>query len=151
ISHDNPVAQMINHRGFSHSLLVLTALSCFLGWLAKRLRWHGDGQDYGRLLLTIWLILFTHPILDAFTSYGTQLWWPFRPIPASWSSVFIIDAFYTLPLFLGVVIALIIGPRPGMRRTLGWLLVAGAAYLLASLGAKQWAEARIERLLSEQG
>ena len=151
IRHGDPLSQMINHRGFSHSLLVLTAFSCFLSWLAKRLRLHDDGQEYGRLLLTIWLILFTHPILDAFTSYGTQLWWPFRPVPASWSSVFIIDPFYTLPLFIGVVIALIVGPRPRMRKALCWLLLIGAGYLLASLGAKQWAEARVERMLSESG
>ena len=151
ITHDNPLSQMINHRGFSHSLLVLTAFSCFLGWLARRLRLHDDGREYGRLLLTIWLVLFTHPLLDAFTSYGTQLWWPFRPVPASWSSVFIIDPFYTLPLLAGVVVALIIGPRPGMRRALSWLLIIGGGYLLASLGAKQWAEARMDRLLSERG
>lgn len=151
IRHADPLSQMINHRGFSHSLLVLTAFSCILGWLAKRMRIHEDGQDYGRLLLTIWLILFTHPILDAFTSYGTQLWWPFRPVPASWSSVFIIDPFYTLPLLLGVMITLFTGPKPGMRKTLTGLMVIGLAYLIASLGAKHWAESRVHDMLVQRG
>src|SRR5690554_3991388 len=151
IDYGNPLAQMINHRGFSHSLFVLTGLSFLLVWLARRLRLQADGRGYGRLWLTIWLVLVTHPLLDAFTSYGTQLWWPLRPTPASWSSVFIIDPFYTLPLLGGVLIALAVGPRPRVSRALGWLLIVGAGYLLASLAAKHWAENRVQNMLAEQG
>lgn len=151
IDYGHPLAQMINHRGFSHSLFVLTGVSFLLAWLARRFRLHADGQGYGRLLLTILLILITHPVLDAFTSYGTQLWWPLRPTPASWSSIFIIDPFYTLPLLAGVLIALVAGMRPAMSRAFGWLLLLGASYLLASLAAKQWAEHRVNDMLAEQG
>ena len=151
INYGDPIAQMINHRGFSHSLFVLTGLSFLLAWLAKRFRLHRDDQGYGRLLLTIWLILFTHPLLDAFTSYGTQLWWPMRPTPASWSSIFIIDPCYTLPLLFGVLLALITGPRPAVSRGLGVLLLISAGYLGASQVAKNWAENRVADLLAEQG
>ncbi|XOT98672.1 metal-dependent hydrolase, partial [Alcaligenes pakistanensis] len=44
--------------------------------------------------------LITHPLLDAFTSYGTQLLWPLAATPATWSSIFIIDPLYTLPLLI---------------------------------------------------
>jgi inner membrane protein len=37
------------------------------------------------------LVLLTHPLLDSFTSYGTQLFWPLMPTPTAWSSIFIID------------------------------------------------------------
>lgn len=151
IDYGDPLSQMINHRGFSHSLFVLTGLSFLLAWLARRIRLHKDGREYGRLLLTIWLILITHPILDAFTSYGTQLWWPLRPTPASWSSVFIIDPFYTVPLAAGVFLALAVGLRPAMRRALACLLVVGAGYLLASQAAKHWAEHRVRDMLVDQG
>jgi len=151
IDYGDPLSQMINHRGFSHSFFVLTGLSFFLAWVARRMKLHGDGGDYGRLLLTIWLILITHPILDAFTSYGTQLWWPLRPTPASWSSVFIIDPFYTLPLLTGVLLALVIGVRPAVARALGWLIVIGAAYFAASLAAKHWAEQRVHDMLAARG
>lgn len=151
IDYGHPLAQMINHRGFSHSLFVLTALALFLGWLARRYKLHKDGQGYGRLMLTIWLILITHPLLDAFTSYGTQIWWPLRPTPASWSSVFIIDPFYTAPLLAGVLIALLVGPQKAMSRALGVLLLVGAGYLLASQVAKHWAEQRVHNMLAMQG
>lgn len=151
IDYGDPVAQMINHRGFSHSVFVLSGLALLLAWMAKRFRLHRDDKGYARLLITVWLILITHTLLDAFTSYGTQLWWPLRPTPAAWSSVFIIDPFYTLPLLIGVVIALAVGPRPGVSRALGILVLIGAGYLAASQLAKHWAEQRVVDLLTKQG
>ncbi len=151
IDYGDPIAQMINHRGFSHSLFVLTALSFLLVWLAKRFRLNDPGDSYGRLWLAIWLVLITHPLLDAFTSYGTQLWWPLRPTPASWSSVFIIDPFYTLPLLLGVLAALVFGPTVKISRALTVLLLVSSAYLLASQLAKHRAEDRVGELLKAQG
>ncbi|HSC79985.1 MAG TPA: metal-dependent hydrolase, partial [Chitinolyticbacter sp.] len=76
------------HRGPSHSLLVLTALALLLWPLA---RWRSTTVRVAprRWLAAIWLALLTHPLLDAFTVYGTQLWWPLQPPPAMWSSVFI--------------------------------------------------------------
>src|SRR5690606_41671741 len=67
---------------------------------------------------TLWLVLATHPLLDAMTAYGTQLLWPLTPTPTAWSSLFIIDPFYTLPLFATVTAALIMGMRPALTRTL---------------------------------
>jgi len=149
IDYGDPLSQMVNHRGFSHSLFVLTAISVILAWLIRRWR---PRTDYGpgRLFAAIWLVLITHALLDAFTSYGTQLWWPLRPIPESWSSVFIIDPFYTLPLLITVLVALAAGPRPALCRALAWVLLIGAGYLLASLGAKHWAEQRVARLMQER-
>src|SRR5690606_6885702 len=100
-------------------LFVLTGLSVLLTWLWRRWR---PSTDYGagRLFLTLWLVLVTHPLLDAMTSYGTQLLWPLKPTPTAWSSLFIIDPFYTLPLFVTVVAGLIMGNRPALTRSLYW-------------------------------
>lgn len=150
IDYGDPLSQMINHRGFSHSVFVLSIFSVMLTWLIWRWR---PRPDYScrRLFMTIWLILITHVMLDAFTSYGTQIFWPLRPVPASWSSIFIIDPFYTLPLLLTVLIALAVGLRPVVCRALTWVLLAGGSYLLASLGAKNWAEHSVARHLQQQG
>lgn len=150
ITYGDPLSRMINHRGFSHSVFVLTAFSVILSWLMRRWRPRPD-YSFRYLFMAIWLVLVTHVVLDAFTSYGTQLFWPFHPTPASWSSIFIIDPFYTLPLLLAVLVALVIGLRPAMCRALTWVLLAGAGYLLASLGAKQWAEHKVVRFLNQQG
>lgn len=146
IDYGDPLSGMINHRGFSHSLFVLTGVAVLL--TAAWRRWKPTQEySWGRLLLTLCLVLLTHPILDAFTSYGTQLWWPFRPTPASWSSIFIIDPFYTLPLLIGVLIATIAGIGRRSQRILIWMLGVSTAYLATSLTAKAVVEKRVSRLL----
>lgn len=70
INYGDAVANMTEHRGFSHSLFVLSALSLVLAWLIRRFRPHPDYSSV-RLWLCIWLILVTHVTLDALTSYGT--------------------------------------------------------------------------------
>ena len=92
------------HRGFSHSLFVLVPFSALL-WLMLR-RWWAPVRDAPfRWLAAISLALVTHPLLDAHTAYGTQLFWPLTVPPTSWATLFIIDPLYTLPLLVGVLVA----------------------------------------------
>jgi len=150
IDHGDPISGMINHRGFSHSLFVLSALALLLTWLYRRWR-PSAGYGAGRLFLTLWLVLCTHALLDAFTSYGTQLWWPLRPIPTSWSSIFIIDPFFTVPLFCTVIAAAIVGDRPRTWKALSWALAWCVFYLALSVGIKTVIEARVQRTLAQAG
>ncbi len=91
------------HRGFSHSLFVLTPLSVLI-WVVLR-RWWAPVRDRPlRWLAAISLALLTHPLLDAHTAYGTQLFWPLTVPPVSWATLFIIDPLYTLPLLIGVLV-----------------------------------------------
>jgi inner membrane protein len=53
----------------------------------------------------VYLVFATHALLDSFTVYGTQIFWPLPRAPESWSTVFIIDPAYTVPLLLGVIAA----------------------------------------------
>src|SRR5690606_34152133 len=80
----DPVQQMTLHRGASHSLLVLPLLALALWWLLRR--WPPVREAPRAWLLGMALALVTHPLLDAFTVYGTQLAWPFEPPPAMWAS-----------------------------------------------------------------
>ena len=150
IDYGDAVANMTYHRGFSHSLFVLSALALLLTWLARRFRPH-PGYSARRLLLTVWLILFTHPLLDAFTSYGTQLFWPLMPIPTAWSSLFIIDPLYTLPLIVAVLVSLFSGLREQARRVPATALALSTLYIGFSLAGKYMAEQRVEAELARQG
>jgi len=47
----------------------------------------------------------THGLLDACTSYGTQLLWPFSDYRVAWRNVAVVDPLFTLPLLLLVVAA----------------------------------------------
>ncbi|PTN42534.1 hydrolase, partial [Achromobacter xylosoxidans] len=113
----DPVSLMTYHRGFSHSVFVLTGLAVFLTWLIRKY-WPQAPYSGRRLFLTLWLVLVTHPVLDSFTVYGTQLFWPLALIPESWAAVFIIDPVYTVPLLLAVLFAIGFGMTLTARRLL---------------------------------
>ena len=116
------------HRGFSHSLLVLPGVAVLI-WLALRRWWAPVGEAPRQWLLAISLALLTHPLLDAHTAYGTQLFWPLAVTPTSWSTIFIIDPLYTLPLLVGVVAVSVWRSQPGATRALVAALALSTAYL----------------------
>lgn len=138
------------HRGPSHSLPVLFLLGWLLWWLLKR-SWAPVQQAPRPWLLAIWLALLTHPLLDAFTVYGTQLWWPLPGRPTMWSSIFIIDPGYTLALLVAFIAILIVGARPVGTRFLLAGLALSSAYLGWSLLAKHWVERDAEQALAAMG
>ena len=147
---DDPVALMTLHRGFSHSLFVLPLLAWAI-W-AFFLRRGGRVAEAPRpWLLAIGLALVTHPLLDAFTVYGTQLLWPLATPPVMWSSMFIIDPGYTLWLLLGVCVALFAGARPIARQALVAGLALSCGYLGWSLVAKSMVEREAGRSLAALG
>ncbi|HLM52055.1 MAG TPA: metal-dependent hydrolase, partial [Pseudoxanthomonas sp.] len=148
-THD-PVALMTLHRSFSHSLLVLPLAGWLLWWLFKR----GSGrvaQAPRRWFWAIQLALVTHPLLDAFTVYGTQLLWPLPAPPAMWSSVFIIDPLYTVWLLIACIAAFALRERIGAQRALLAGLALSTAYLGWSLLAKSLVEREADRALASMG
>ena len=90
IDYGGAVENYTYHRGFSHSLFVLAPFALLL-WVVLSKFWTPVRQAPGRWYLAIFLALATHPLLDAHTSYGTQLLWPLTPPPVAWSTIFIID------------------------------------------------------------
>lgn len=150
INYGDAVANMTYHRGFSHSLFVLTALSLLLAWSWRRWRPHPD-YSATRLWLCIWLILITHTLLDAFTSYGTQLFWPLTMPPVSISSIFIIDPLYSVPLILAVVFGLIVGLQDKGVKLQYAALAISTLYLASTLAGKQMAEHNLELALARDG
>lgn len=148
---DNPVTLMTVHRSFSHSLFVLPLVGGLIWWLFKRF---GNGRVAAsptRWFWAIQLALVTHPLLDAFTVYGTQLWWPLMPPPAMWSSVFIIDPLYTVWLLVACVVAWCLRERVAAQRALAVGLVLSSAYLGWSLVAKSMVDREAERTLASMG
>ncbi|OZI36231.1 hydrolase [Bordetella genomosp. 1] len=146
----DPVSTMTFHRGFSHSVFVLSALALLMTALI-RWRWPKAPYGPGRLFLTLWLVLITHPVLDSFTVYGTQLFWPLTWTPESWSAVFIIDPLYTLPMLFAVLATALFGATPRMCRVLAITVIWGAVYLGSGLAGRWHAERVVAQALRDRG
>jgi len=148
---DNPVIQMTAHRSISHSLLVLPILGCLIAYLFWRF---GNGRvraNPWRWWLAIVLALVTHPLLDAFTVYGTQLFWPLGGRPVMLSSVFIIDPLYTLWLLIACLVAWFCSREVLVKRLLIGALLLSSAYLGGSLVAKYQVEQAAQQTLKPMG
>jgi inner membrane protein len=147
---DDPVALMTLHRGASHSLFVLPLLGWAI-WAFFRRRGGRVTESPLRWFLAIQLALVTHPLLDAFTVYGTQLLWPLPVHPVMWSSVFIIDPMYTVWLISACIAAFVLRERPAARHALIGGLALSTAYLGWSLAAKAMVEREAGRALASAG
>ncbi len=143
LSHD-PVVHMTWHRAATHSLLVLPFVAWALWWCLKS-RWTPVREEPRRWFWLILVTLLAHPLIDAFTVYGTQLLWPLPVPPAMWSTLFIIDPVFTLPLAVACVLAWIWKERPMARNALKIGLLLAGVYLGWSLLAK-W---QVERIAAE--
>lgn len=147
---EDPVMVMTWHRGATHSLLVLPWVAGLLWWLLKS-RWQPVREAPTRWFWLILLTLLAHPLIDAFTVYGTQLFWPLATPPAMWSSLFIIDPLFTLPLFVACVAAWWLREKPAAQRALAMGLLLSGSYLAWSQIAKWRVDAIAESSLAALG
>ncbi len=149
IDYGDAVSNFTYHRGFSHSLFVLLPLSILL-WALLRCC-YGPVRDAPRpWLWAISLALLTHPILDAHTAYGTQLFWPISSPPIMWSTVFIIDPLYTLPLLVGAIWIAFKPDKPGAHKALLLGLVLSNSYLIWTWAAKNQVNQKIVQTVGLQ-
>ncbi|WP_018952364.1 metal-dependent hydrolase [Thioalkalivibrio sp. AKL12] len=142
IAYGDDVSDFIYHRGFSHSLLVHLLVATGVAGLLARIPATRD-IGFGRWWWFLFLVLSTHVLLDALTTYGTQLLWPFAG-PVGTASIFVIDPLYTLPLLVAAIGALFYRFAP---RLLVAGLVLSTAYAGSGLALKVWIDHRIQPTL----
>ncbi|WP_246480277.1 metal-dependent hydrolase [Motiliproteus sediminis] len=102
----DPLLYFEYHRQFTHSLIFIPLgglIVASLLWLLGR-RWWTIG--FGRLVLLCALGYGTHGLLDAMTSYGTLLLWPFSDHRFAFSFVSVFDPLVTVPLVILVAVGL---------------------------------------------
>lgn len=140
----DPLLAIEHHRGFTHALVFVPFGSALVAGL-----WLGSAawRDRPRWL-ALWaaaaLSYLSHVLLDAFTSYGTQLLWPFSDYRAGWDWIAIVDPVFTVPLLVGLGFAL----ARRRARPAGIALVFAGAYLL--LGGVQHSRAvAVQRALAQ--
>jgi inner membrane protein len=138
------------HRGFTHSLVFSVFAAPILGYLVSKIERKRRVGWKGWSWLMFWGLV-THPILDSFTTWGTQLFWPLD-IRLAFKSIFVIDPLYTLPFLVFLILAMR-QKRTSLRRKkynrLGLLISSG--YLVLSLVFKGIAYNNFVHSLERQG
>ena len=139
------------HRSASHSLLMLALATPLLVWLITRI--HPSLREHRtRWMLLVYLAFATHVLLDSFTVYGTQIFWPVSNLPVAWLTIFIIDPLYTVPLLAGVIAALVMSRehnRGHLANRVG--LAVSSLYLAWTVPASFAAQHNFKSALQLQG
>tara|TARA_X000001036_G_scaffold303590_1_gene282628 strand:- start:397 stop:1449 length:1053 start_codon:yes stop_codon:yes gene_type:complete len=146
---DNLTASVM-HRGFSHSLIFPFVAAPILAWILKKIYSKYSDVSFYDWLKMFFLAIITHPLLDAQTTWGTQLFWPFEWRVAI-ENIFIIDLIYTLPFLTFLILASFQDRLSKKRRLYNSLgLIISSAYLLLTLSFKGIAHYNIAKALEEK-
>ncbi|SFZ94282.1 inner membrane protein [Flaviramulus basaltis] len=154
ILYGNHIDAMLFHRGFMHSILFSVLGAFILGWLVHKLYNSGSRLNTTTQKNWIWLwfiSLFTHPILDCFTPYGTQLFTPFSNYRVAFNNIAVVDPIYTLPFLICMVVLMFFNRTSNKRRL--WLklgLSISSIYMLFTLGNKLYIDSLFRKSLNER-
>jgi inner membrane protein len=119
-SSTDPLLSLEYHRQFTHSLIFIPfgGLICalFLFVVFKKI----SPFNFKKTWVYCTLGYGTHGLIDACTSYGTLLFWPFSDMRIAWNNISIIDPLFTLPLILLTVLAAIRKKNIYSKIALAW-------------------------------
>ena len=120
------------HRGFSHGIIFSLLFAPILGWIISKIH-SQENVTLKEWSTMAFLALVTHPILDCFTTWGTQLFWPLD-YRVAWHSIFVIDPFYTLPFMFLLIVAMFFKRTSKTRFRLNATgLILSTSFLLLTL------------------
>ena len=140
----DPLLAIEYHRHFTHSLAFAPAGAAIVAalWLWKP-KWR---EQWLPLWLCCLAAYVSHCLLDAATSYGTQLLWPFTNHRFGWDLVSIIDPVVTLTLVAGLAVALIrqrvFAAWAALTVVAGYLAIGGVQGARAATAQRHLAETR---------
>lgn len=155
-----PMGEWLHHRGVTHALWFAPVVGWWLGYVAARVEGGaspppaaaGSASCRRDWTLLFVLTLLSHPLLDACTTYGTQLLAPFSARRFAFDAVAIVDPTYSLVLAAALVFAAVrgSGSRAAGLAAAG-ALVLSTAYLGYGLGLNRAAEGRARQELAAAG
>jgi inner membrane protein len=153
--YNNEIQAMAFHRGFMHSILFAVLGAFFFGWITYKLYNTGIRKETTSQKNWVWLFflsIFTHPILDCFTPYGTQLFVPFSDYRVAFNTISVVDPLYTVPFLLSLIILMFFN-RKRTRRT--WWLKVGiyvsSAYMIFTIINKFYIDSVFKKSFEKAG
>ena len=153
--YNNEIQAMAFHRGFMHSILFAVLGAFLFGWITYKLYNTGVRKETTTQQNWIWLFflsIFTHPLLDCFTPYGTQLFVPFSHYRVAFNTISVVDPLYTVPFLLSLIVMMFFN-RKRTRRT--WWLKAGiyvsSAYMVFTIINKFYIDSVFKKSFKKAG
>ena len=137
------------HRGFTHSLFFCILFSPVMAWLMGKIYTIKEAT-FKEWTLFYFLVLVTHPLLDAHTTWGTKFFWPldFR---LAYQNIFVIDPIYTLPLLICIIAILFYKRTNPKRKKINNLgLIVSTSYLVLTTVFKSISYSVFKKSLQEQ-
>ena len=132
-SSTDPILFLEYHRQFTHSLFFIPFGSLIVALVLFPLV--KSSMSIKTVYFASLLGYATHGLLDACTSYGTQLFWPFSNERVTWNNISIVDPLFTIPVLILIGIAIKTKKKTFSFFAIGWI----ALYL--SLGFVQYERA----------
>lgn len=124
-SSEDPLLFLEYHRHFTHALVFIPVGGLICALVLHALLGRRRGLSFRQSWLFCTLGYATHALLDACTTYGTLLFWPFSDARVAWSTISIVDPLFTLPLLLAVLFAALrrkpLYARLGLLWALGYM------------------------------
>ncbi|KGL63578.1 metal-dependent hydrolase [Polaribacter sp. Hel1_85] len=135
------------HRGITHSIFFSVVFSPILAFFVTKYEKYKNLKDWSWLFF--WAFI-THPILDAQTTWGTQLFWPLD-IRLAFKNVFVIDPLYTIPFLVFLILTMIQKKESKKRRFYNnWGLIISSSYLVLTLILKGFSYQTFTKELAKQ-
>ena len=151
---NNEIDAMAFHRGFMHSFLFAIFAAVGFGMLVFWI--YNRGKRFGMTTQKEWMWLFfasifTHPILDSFTAYGTQLFAPFSNYRVAFNNISVADPMYTLPFLIALIVVMCF-KRTSTKRRLFLQIGLGVSslYMLLTLVNKYHVNGVYKQSLADQ-
>lgn len=132
----NEYEELLLHRSFSHAIFPFLILSWLLFYFSKSNSFFKNTSSI-RLFSCFFLILFTHALLDCFTTWGTRLFWPLENRIAT-QTIYVIDLFYSAPLAIGLAIFFLFNNTIWAKKLNRWTLILSTIYLLFLFSYQQY-------------
>ena len=144
-SSTDPLLQLEYHRQFTHSLVFIPigAIVCAVAFWPF-VRRH---MSFKAVWFTALVGYATHGLLDACTTYGTLLLWPFSDARIAWNTISVVDPLFTLPLLGFAITAALRKSQLIGRLGMAWV----AFYLSIGVIQEERALAAGEALAAQRG
>ena len=119
-SSTDPILFLEYHRQFTHSLFFIPFGSLIVALML--FPFVKSSMSIKTVYYASLLGYATHGLLDACTSYGTQLFWPFSNERITWNNISIVDPLFTIPVLILVVIAIKTKKKIFSFFSIGWVI-----------------------------